>query len=114
MLWVREWEPHWGRDDMNLAAQILKHPWTAAKGAAKYAAAIAAGDLADDETTARRRAICRECPSRVRLTVKGATSESDWCGPPFESRLDAALPTCGCLIAAKTAVASEPCPQGRW
>lgn len=79
-------------------------------GAAKFAAAVATGDVADDGTTEARRDICRACPSRVRKIAPGAAFESDWCGEPL-SPTDA---TCGCLLLGKTMVKSERCPQGKW
>lgn len=100
---------------------LLSMAWTAAKGAAKFAAAVASGDVACDEDVAYRRGVCRACPSRERVQVPGASEPSDWCGPPLEDRTNVPLtiegkevPTCGCLLAGKTMVASEYCPQGLW
>jgi hypothetical protein len=85
-----------------------------ARGGAKFARALARGDIADDATIEARRAICRECPSRVRKAVLKMKSESDWCGDPLQPGMRMDPPTCGCLLAGKTAVGSETCPQGRW
>ena len=79
--------------------------WIGAKGAARYAGAWLAGDRASDEETERRRAVCRACPTR---TVKW---DSDFCGAPF---IEAPGVSCGCLCSAKTAIASEQCPAGKW
>ncbi len=88
--------------------------WTGVKGAAKFAAATATGDIADDATIEARRAICRECTYRVRkmhpLGMIGVDAESDWCGEPLVETPT----TCGCLLAGKTAVGSEGCPQELW
>jgi hypothetical protein len=64
-------------------------------------------DAASAEVTLRRRDICRECPqatrneSRMDRTTKGLTSFSS-------------CRVCSCIIAAKTALASERCPEGKW
>lgn len=79
-------------------------------GAAKFAAAVASGNIADEETVLRRREKCRNCPSRVRAVAPGAVFESDWCGPALEETPT----TCGCLILGKTLVGSESCPQAKW
>lgn len=85
------------------------------KGAVRWATAVATGDMADDATVAERRAICRECPSRVRKVASGALAESDWCGEPLVDRTgEADAPTCGCLLQGATSVASKSCPQGKW
>lgn len=79
-------------------------------GAGRFLAAAASGDIADDATVDERRAVCRECPYRVRKTAIGAIAESDWCGQPLEVTKN----TCGCLVSGKTLVASESCPSGKW
>ena len=86
----------------------------AARGAAKYAAAIATGEIADDATAQARKASCLSCPARRREQVKGADTPSDWCGEPFRDLTRTPERTCGCLLAAKTLVGSETCPRGRW
>lgn len=91
-------------------AQVL----TGMRGGRKFALAILKGDVADEATIEARRAICRECPSRVRTAVLGMKSESDWCGNPLEASMKADPPVCGCLLAGKTAVGSERCPQAKW
>lgn len=92
----------------------LRDMWMAANGATRYAAAMASGDVAPDIEIEIRRACCRCCPSMVVARSDNAEGESAWCGKPFNDRLGEKLPTCGCLLAGKTAVASERCPQGRW
>ena len=79
-------------------------------GAAKYAAAIASGDIASEEVTEQRREVCRACPSRVRKSPMPGVAESDWCGSPMEETEK----TCGCLLFAATMVASKECPQKKW
>lgn len=88
--------------------------WMAAYGARKYAAAIASGDIAPDIHIRMRRGICKACPSMWVGIAKEDTEESSWCGRPEPGGMNAALPTCGCFIAGKTAVASEACPQNKW
>lgn len=88
--------------------------WYVSTGARRYAEAIAAGDIATDETISRRRDFCRGCPTRVRITVQGARSPSDFCGEPFTDRTCQPNPSCGCPCAAMTAVGSKRCPQGKW
>lgn len=78
--------------------------WVAAKGAAKYVRAVASGDIAPADVVCSRRAACAACISR----------QGEYCGPMFVDLTSSALPTCGCLVEGKTAVASEACPQGRW
>ena len=95
-------------------ATALSKMLTAVKGGARFAAAIIAGDMAAADLVAFRREVCVSCPSRVRITVEGASAESDWCGDPLVERLGEARPTCGCLLAGKVRVASERCPQGKW
>jgi hypothetical protein len=64
-------------------------------------------DRASDAETLRRRDICRECPmatrNRARLSrsTKGLTTLSR-------------CRECDCFIAAKTRLASERCPVGKW
>jgi len=101
-----------------MSVQIVRVGWRGlverslhgVRGAERFLSAVLTGDLADRETVERRRSECRSCASRVRLTISGASSPSDWCGTP----LTATETTCGCLCAGKTVVGSEKCPQGRW
>lgn len=79
------------------------------RGSERYLEAIAMGDVADASIVALRRAVCRGCPSRVRKALPGA-KKSDWCGPPLKETGR----TCGCLLAGKSIVASESCPQRKW
>lgn len=93
----------------------LRDMWMAAHGATRYAAAMATGDIAPDGEIEIRRACCRACPSMMVERSDNAEGESAWCGKPFKDNMDdPRRPTCGCLLAGKTAVASERCPQGRW
>jgi len=98
--------------------------WLAVTGAAKYAEAVARGDIATLPVQADRAARCRECPVRTERPMNGSAGTVGYCGTPFENRPDAALPSCGCLTtctidgvvyaAGKTVVGSERCPGGRW
>lgn len=93
----------------------LDMAWTAAKGAKTFTIAVLSGDMASAEAVEARRAICRACPSRVRAVAPGAIAESDWCGSPLADRgPKTGPPTCHCLLAGKTMVASQACPQGKW
>lgn len=85
-----------------------------ARGAEAFAGAIAQGDVVTGAELARRRAICRSCPSYTIETAPGAEAPSGWCGPALTDRMDQATPTCGCLVVTKAVVGSERCPQGRW
>jgi hypothetical protein len=85
-------------------AQAASRIATGLRGGATYAVALATGDMAPDAVVEARRAICRECPSRVRALG------NDWCGEP----LTETATECGCNLYAKTAVGSERCPQGKW
>ena len=84
-------------------------------GASKFVAAALSGDMADDATVDARRAVCRDCPRRVRTTAPAALWPSDWCGEPLGGPDGIPAPgTCGCLIAGKTLVRSAACPSGKW
>ena len=92
--------------------------WTAIKGARRYFAAIAAGDVADEATQAARAATCWACKSSTSRTTQAGTGV--YCGTAFREGKD----TCGCLVvlriegklyaAGKTMVGTEACPQARW
>jgi len=102
--------------------------WTATKGAAKYAAAVAGGDIASPETQALRLVRCSDCQAATRRLFLGRRAL--WCGEPFVETAD----TCGCLLACeaepqvgvvtingaalvpagKLEVGSERCPRGVW
>jgi len=116
--------------------------WTAIKGAAKYAAAVALGDIALPQLQEERAAQCRVCPHLTmrRGLIPGRLT--GWCGPAL--REQTSPPTCGCLVlwadsglsvdiealgdadtmrgvfrgyaapAGKVTVGSERCPQGKW
>jgi hypothetical protein len=64
-------------------------------------------DRAGDDLVGRRRDICRDCPHATRnaasrfVAAKGLTSLSR-------------CTQCSCVIAAKTRIASEQCPVGKW
>lgn len=92
-------------------AQLISKGATAIYGGARLATALATGDWADDGTVEARRGLCRGCPARNRTKADGADQESDWCGEPL---LAVEGKSCGCVIALKTAVASESCPRGKW
>ena len=98
--------------------------WTMLKGAAKYAAAVASGDIASPSAMAERAETCANCSARVRYKALGMYVHT--CGLAGHDRTRSDFPTCGCVVltqsmnqsgfsaAGKTAVASEECPQGRW
>lgn len=101
--------------------------WVALKGAAKYRAAVARGDVRTQQEAHGCALKCAGCPSVTwrPILVDGIDgAEAGYCGPDFEDRTDAALPTCGCLTSlrvngvvypgGKTMVRGEACPQGRW
>ncbi len=93
-------------------AQIGKQMLTGAAGGVKFAAALAAGDLAPDKEVTYRRSICLACPTRKRVALAGMDAEADWCGNPLMPADQP--PSCGCLIYGKTLFDSESCPQGKW
>jgi len=66
----------------------------AAAAAGRVVVAFKGGDqiIADGPEHARRLAICRDCP-----LIKGNTCSA-----------------CGCFTAAKTKLATESCPKGKW
>jgi hypothetical protein len=70
------------------------------KGAAGIAKAALGIDRPDDSTIAARRAICRGC------------EHAEPCPLNIGRKCRCAL--CGCVLRAKTAVASEACPAGKW
>lgn len=82
----------------------------AVKGGAKFAVAIASGDIASTSDMAARLDSCHDCPHYTVKVAPGAIAESAWCGEPFQETQH----TCGCLLGGKTMVASESCPSGRW
>jgi hypothetical protein len=90
----------------------------AAKGAERFLPALARGDVATEEIQAMRIATCKRCPWMQTEQAPGATGESTWCGKALTPREGPEVPpgerTCGCLLAAKVAVASESCPQDKW
>ena len=71
-------------------------------GLAKAATGI---DRADEATIERRRAICRECPSAERrMSNRQQMEVTAW----------SQCAECGCLLKAKTVIAGETCPAGKW
>ena len=109
--------------------------WTMIAGAAKYAAAMALGDVAPPEVQQKRAATCATCPHSWRYTLPVLNVVYETCGPEGRENLHGTdVPTCGCLVyyvepqdaidrdtehmrarpAGKTCVASESCPQNRW
>ncbi len=98
--------------------------WTAVKGAARYVAAVASGDVVTTTEAIGRLARCQRCeafterPDPVRLTIDGTPTElhAYYCGEPFKE----SARTCGCLLAVgqspagKMLVGSEQCPRGEW
>lgn len=110
-----------------------RHLWVAAKGAEKYRAAIAAGDIAPEVTQELRASVCAGCtaaPVTFTKVVGGGMDgvEKGWCGRALEEHQDSGA--CGCLVVlrvkgqttangvivpgAKVAVGSERCPLGEW
>jgi hypothetical protein len=69
-------------------------------GAAGLVKAATGIDRASDAEVERRRDICRSCPEAVPCVAN--------VGRKCRCRL------CGCLLRAKTAIASEQCPAGKW
>lgn len=114
--------------------------WHALAGAGRYAAAVAAGDIASPDEQRLRIGRCRTCPSLRVHPVPVMGVYAGFCGPPFKDKRDEYPATCGCLVAhatpptdtdgceqiiklrvlaaltpaGKACVASERCPQGRW
>lgn len=114
--------------------------WTAIVGASKYAAAVASGDIADEDAQRLRIARCRTCPSLRVHKILVMRAYAGFCGQPFADHSKDHPATCGCLVASavpppntdedetttklrvlaamtpagKACVASEVCPQGRW
>ena len=64
-------------------------------------------DQADAQTVQQRRDVCRECPHASKSDAARFTSFS---GLTSRSTCD----QCGCFIKAKTMIASEVCPKGKW
>ena len=89
-----------------------RRAWVGMRGAARYVAAVAKGDVADEATIARRLGTCAGCGGAVADPDLGP--EVRWCGGPGAETGPDSLPTCGCLLPAKAAVGSEACPRGRW
>lgn len=95
-------------------AQLTRDAINGVWGAGRYAVALAEGDWAEDEIIEMRRAVCKNCPSRVTKAPVVGSEPSDWCGPPIHDGYGDTPPTCGCHLLAKTAVGSERCIQGKW
>lgn len=108
----------------------LGHLWTAFKGGGTYLTAIAAGDIASPAEAQRRVAICDSCPNCVYEEKKNLKDKNGrrvvaialYCGPPLDP--NPAPGVCSCLVGcrangvltpgAKTHVASQECPSGKW
>jgi hypothetical protein len=77
------------------------------KGAVGLTKAACGIDPAPAEVVQARRDICRECPFATKdqrekfIANKGLTTFSR-------------CTKCGCVIAAKTKIAGEVCPDGKW
>jgi hypothetical protein len=95
--------------------------WVAMKGASKYRAAVAAGDVADSATQIIRVATCGACPSITWDNSAMVNVRRGWCGEPFKETDT----TCGCLVAltvfgdglqaaGRVCVKSLSCPQEKW
>ena len=91
------------------------HFWVGLKGAKRYVAAVASGDIALPQVQDARLQKCRECEA---LTVVAIPMEAQpgFCGSPVEERMTGPVQQrfCGCLVVAKAAVGSETCPRGKW
>jgi len=78
-----------------------------ARGAIGVAKAVIGVDRANDATVQTRRDVCRECPhakrnhARMNRPTKGLTNLSQ-------------CARCECFIVAKTLLAGEKCPEGKW
>ncbi len=96
--------------------------WVALRGAARYAQAVASGDVADDATARERVAVCSVCPVHDVVATSKAGVFAGYCGTS-----DVPGVSCGCLVtltvfgddrtmtaAGKTLVGSERCPRGKW
>lgn len=75
--------------------------WVLRDGAAAFAAAIAAGDLAPDDDIEHRHARCMACPRRIPAYRRGRALPGR-CGE------------CDCPIGGLVAVASTRCPDDHW
>ena len=76
----------------------------AASAARKTVSALAGNNRATPDQIEERATLCRECPSKQRK------HGIDWCGDPLIKTAE----TCGCVVWAKSRVAGEECPQGKW
>ena len=63
--------------------------------------------LDEPDTIRHRRDLCRECPEAMR--------REDWADRPSRGLTTLSrCKLCRCIIAAKTQVAAEKCPAGKW
>ena len=76
-------------------------------GAVQLTKALVGLDRASPKIIEARRRECRKCPHATR-SVDDAMSRAGWLSLTSRCRL------CGCLIAPKTLLASESCPEGKW
>lgn len=98
--------------------------WCAMKGASRFLASIASGDVAPEPAATERAEVCVKCPSvtKERIVVMGLAVDKLYCGLASHATIDP--PTCGCLVGctidgkvypgAKTRVGTARCPQGKW
>lgn len=96
--------------------------WVALRGAARYAEAVATGDVADAPTACHRAAVCGRCGTHDVVGTSQRGTFAGYCG-----RVELPGVSCGCLVtltvlgdspeprpAGKTLVSSERCPAGKW
>lgn len=89
--------------------------WAGARGAGKYLAALATGDVAGSIVSEKRLATaCAGCPATVRVRLPLADLVLWYCGPVVDPQADYnGGPTCGCLIACETKSARARRRSGR-
>lgn len=95
--------------------------WLAAKGATKYAAAVAAGRVRSEAEAGAFASVCSRCPEWTLEPTSKEGVVAGYCGKL--DGLGVAGPVCGCLVsltvagvvypAGKAVVEGEVCPQGR-
>jgi hypothetical protein len=87
--------------------------WVAIDGAREYAAAIAAGDLADDAAAQERAMVCAGCQASTRddRWIKDERVWIGWCGERLRETAtgpDGKGPTCGCMVFQKVELTIDP------
>lgn len=95
--------------------------WLAAKGATRYAAAVAAGRVRTEEAAGVFAGVCSRCPEWTLEPTSKAGVVAGYCGSLDGNGKTG--PVCGCLVsltvsgvvypAGKAVVEGEVCPQGR-